>query len=282
MDSASWCGHRTRCRRRTTRVFGLIFDISERKRNRNNEQRYRLILDHIPDAISLTDRAGKYLYVNRQYETWTGKSAREVIGRNSQQVFGIRREDTRAQREHEHEVWEKAKAITMERDIRLSPDQSSQRAIITKFPIFDEAGEILAIGNTITDVTERHLAEQALRLSENRYQRLFELAPAALFESDWSQGKALIDDLRQQGVTDLRRHLLDNPQLIRYRVEVHNILYANIEAIRMFRADASKGRDQMFDRELTDDQRLALIEVLVGFAAGQIRVSYRRHNPSCG
>ena len=102
---------------RTTRVFGLIFDISERKRNRNNEQRYRLILDHIPDAISLTDRDGKYLYVNRQYETWTGKSAREVIGRNSQQVFGIRKEDARAQREHEHEVWEKAKAITMERDI---------------------------------------------------------------------------------------------------------------------------------------------------------------------
>jgi len=256
-------------------VVGMIFDISERKRAEENELRFKLILDTIPDVTFLKDRSGKILYVNKQYEAWTGKPAREVVGRQAAEVFDHDDDYRQLESELERRVWEKAMPITIEQDLPRLVVTEAQRAVVTRFPVFDENGEMLAIGYSAADVTERHRAEQALRASELRYRSLFESAPVALFESDWSAGKALVDELAKQGVSDLRRYLVDNPRLIRRRGDVHNILDANLEATKIFGYAENTDRSYMSERELTDNQRLALIEVLDGFSRGQTRVRYR-------
>jgi len=257
------------------RIVGMIFDISERKQAEVNELRYRLILETIPDAIFLKDRNGKILYVNKQYEAWTRKSALEVVGRKANEVFDHDKAYLELERELENKVWETSLPITIEQDLPRVVVEDRRRAVVTRFPVFEENGEMLAIGYSVTDVTERHNAEQASRASELRFRRLFESAPVALFESDWSAGKALVEELENQGVTDLRRHLIDNPKLIRKRTDVHNILNTNLEAMKIFGYDDNMGRDYMSESDLTEDQRLALIEVLEGFSQGQTRVRYR-------
>jgi len=262
-------------RGKVLQIVGMIFDISERKQAEENELRYRLILETIPDVTFLKDRNGKILYVNKQYEVWTNKSAQQVIGKQASQIFDYDDDYLQMERDLERQVWEKAVPITVEQDTPRTIVTEPRRVVVTRFPVFDENDEMLAIGYSATDVTERHNAEQALRASEARFRRLFESAPVALFESDWSAGKALVDELEDQGVTDLHRHLLDNPHLIRKRTDVHNILNTNLEAMKIFGYDDNMGRDYMSASELTADQRLALIEVLDGFSQGKTRVRYR-------
>ena len=53
-------------------------------------------------------------------------------------------------------------------------------------------------------------ATAASRL-DNDYQTLFQLAPVSLWLEDFSAVRQAFEQLRADGVTDLRRHLRDNP-----------------------------------------------------------------------
>ncbi len=58
----------------------------------------------------------------------------------------------------------------------------------------------------LTDPIVRHLNE-----TEQRYQRIFRGAPVPIWEQDISGVREALQDLRESGVTDLKRHLSDHP-----------------------------------------------------------------------
>jgi hypothetical protein len=47
------------------------------------------------------------------------------------------------------------------------------------------------------------------------HDEMFALAPISLWLEDFSGVKALFDDWRKHGVTDLREHFRDHPQLVK-------------------------------------------------------------------
>jgi PAS domain S-box-containing protein len=256
---------------RALRIVGMVFDISERKSAKENETRYRLLLNTIPDALSLKDREGRYLYVNREFEEWLGKPSYQICGLTEEEIFDPATTTFEMQRDHERRVWQEAETISMERQFPLTADGKIRHAVITKFPVFDESGEILAIGTTNTDVTERFHAQQALLASEQRYRRLFESAPVILAETDWSAGKALVDGLRSQGIDDIEQHIFEHPELLRRRADVMHILTINQEALRVYRTDSEESLRAFLDQEINQVQRLALTRDLVAFAEGNRR-----------
>ena len=256
---------------RALRIVGMVFDISERKTAKESELRYRLLLDNIPDALSLKDREGRYLYINRRFEDWLGKPSHQIYGQTAEEIFHPETRTLDQLREHERKVWEEGETVSMERQFPLTDDGQVRHAVITKFPIFDESGGILAIGTTNTDVTERYLAREAMRESEERYRLLFESAPAVLVESDWSKGKALIDGLHAEGVSDIGQYLRDHPELLRRRDQVIEVIDANREALRVFQVGTVDEFIETMSGELSEEQRRSTIEDLVNFAAGERR-----------
>lgn len=93
---------------------------------------------------------------------------------------------------------------------------------------------------TVRDIS----AEEAVRMSEMRYRRLFESAPAALFESDWSNGKALVDDLRAQGIEDVAAYLNRHPELVERRDRIMCLTNLNREALKVYQAST---REQLIE-----------------------------------
>jgi PAS domain-containing protein len=57
-------------------------------------------------------------------------------------------------------------------------------SIVQKFPLFDAAGEIYAIGAIVTDITDRKRSKEALRHSEERYRSVPKTATDAVVSID--------------------------------------------------------------------------------------------------
>ena len=55
---------------------------------------------------------------------------------------------------------------------------------ISAFPIRDESGRVVLVAEHVRDITDRHLAEQALKESEDRFRTLIEDSPESLFLTD--------------------------------------------------------------------------------------------------
>ena len=66
----------------------------------------------------------------------------------------------------------------------------------------------------IRDLSQRHLAEAALRESERRYRNIFDGAPVAIFEEDFYEVYLALQELKIQGVTDMAAYLDAHPEFV--------------------------------------------------------------------
>jgi PAS domain S-box-containing protein len=147
---------------------GTGSDISLQKRTefllRESEQRLTAIMDHVPAALFLKDRDARYLLINKQFEDWFGVDQQAVIGKNAYDLYPEERAKVYAdgdQRMLDH--WQ----VISDNVVIPSPTGEDKHYLLTKFPIFN-AGEPVGFGGVMNDVTERTMAELALRKSENR------------------------------------------------------------------------------------------------------------------
>jgi PAS domain S-box-containing protein len=126
------------------------------------ETRLREFIDHSPSLISLNDLQGRYLLVNRQFETWHGRCADEAIGRTPDELFSL----------NVAQLYRSASASPLNDTIvegeaeLVFQDGSAHTVLVTRFPIRGTGGRPIGIGTIATDVTESRLAEKRLRHSE--------------------------------------------------------------------------------------------------------------------
>ncbi len=152
---------------------GFLLDITERRaaeeQLREAEQRYRAIVEHVPAIIyvDLPDESQRTVYVSPQVEEVTGITQQEWIDDPDCWLKAIHPDDREDAREsfvaalRESLPWSaEYRMITRDgRTIWLRDDCAMMR---------DDEGTPLFIQGVIFDITERKLAEEALRDSEQR------------------------------------------------------------------------------------------------------------------
>lgn len=132
---------------------------------------------------------------------------------------------------------------------------------------FDTAGQVIGGFGTTQDITERKLAEHALRYSEARFHSLFESSPVPLWEEDFSAVKRCLAVLRTTSDISLRDYLAAHPEEIARLASLVRILDVN-QACVQFLGAASKAEvwkplpDYLDERSLPifADQIAALAE----------------------
>ncbi len=97
-------------------------------------------------------------------------------------------------------------------------------------PEYEENWERVLV--TIEDITAR-------RRAERRLVSLFEASPISLWEEDYSAIKIFLDELRAQGVTDLREYLNQHPEAVLHCAGLIKVLNVNQRTLELFGA-ASK------------------------------------------
>jgi PAS domain S-box-containing protein len=133
----------------------------------------------------------------------------------------------------------------------------------------DESGRPRRIFGVLQDITEQKRAEAALRESERRYRNIFQSTRVSIWEQDFSEVKAAIEDLKARGVRDLREYCAKHPEFVERAIAMAKIVDANAASVELL---AAQSRDEVlisFPRIFLPETTQAFVGVLVAIAEGQ-------------
>ncbi|SIN72893.1 PAS domain S-box-containing protein [Singulisphaera sp. GP187] len=142
-------------------------DISARKEAeealRESQEQLQAILDNSTAVIYVKDADGRYILVNRWYETLFKLPRDWILGKTDHEIWP--RDQADAVRANDREVLRKGKPIAFEEEIPHSDGLHTYISI--KFPLRTSSGSPWAVGGISSDITDRkRTEEQLLRQNE--------------------------------------------------------------------------------------------------------------------
>jgi PAS domain S-box-containing protein len=120
-----------------------------------NQAMFQSIMDHAPIMLSLRDLAGRFTFINRTYVAFAGQSEASIIGRTMAELRSTKLATAAA--EQDRFVIENRKSAQWE--MTLAKPNGPRNVLITKFPVYDAAGNVNALGTIVTDITDQKHAE---------------------------------------------------------------------------------------------------------------------------
>ncbi len=142
---------------------------------KKSEVKYRELIEQSADGIFIVDKDWKILFVNPR--------SCEMLGYHESELLGINIKDTYAP--EERDVADRRKQATQSGN-NLQFERKMRRKDGSAFPV-EVSVRVLKDGNfqgIVHDLTDRKLAETALRESEARFRELADMLPLTVFEID--------------------------------------------------------------------------------------------------
>ncbi|MDY6943875.1 MAG: PAS domain S-box protein [Pseudomonadota bacterium] len=118
------------------------------------------IVDHAPTMMYIKNPAGDYIWANRKCLDSVSLTLSALEGKRDEYFFTP--EIAQKMRDEDQEVLERQTPLAFE----LAMDFEGQKAtfLTTKFPLYNEAGQRVAVGGISTDISERKRIEDGLRI----------------------------------------------------------------------------------------------------------------------
>jgi len=177
-------------------VYGL--DITDRKQVEatlaESESRYRLLAENTLDVIWVMDMDQRFTYVNPAIEAMTGFTQEEWVGtRLSEHCTEAAYAEMLEVIQGELDRGPDRRGVVFETEM-LRKDGTEIAVEIHGMVGFDENGHPAQIQGTTRGITERRLAEGALRRSEEKYRRIVEAAQEGIWVIDAEARTTYVND----------------------------------------------------------------------------------------
>ena len=169
----------TRERRTDTGGFvGIRTDVTEVQNGRDMLQS---LIDNIPELVTLKDADGRYFFVNKCFEDWTGTSRDSIIGKSVFDVYEP--EDAEKYEERDRRIAQTLAPEMDEVEIRF-PDGMKRTVMLIAFPVLDEHGGFGGSGVICIDISARIRSEQALADKEAQLRAALDTMPSGVLMVD--------------------------------------------------------------------------------------------------
>ena len=165
-----------------SRFVGTHSDISELKQVeealRQSQTHLRTVFETIPDLMWLKDPDGVYISCNARFERFFGAPEAEIVGKTDYDF--VARDLADLFRENDRAAIATGGPRRNEEEVTFADDGHRELLETVKTPVYDPDGHLIGVLGVGRDITERKLAEEALRESEDKYRMLFEMADDAI------------------------------------------------------------------------------------------------------
>ncbi|GAB3043763.1 PAS domain S-box protein [Spirosoma pulveris] len=158
------------------RLIGVIRDRTKKRQAdqalKVSEKRYRSLVDHLKDIVFQTDLSGNLTYLNPVWQKITGFSVEEALGKPFLEfVFP----DDRVRNQYLCELLISRQKEICRHVVRYIHKDGGYRWIDVFAQLtVNEQDEITGLAGTLTDITERKQAEDAMLESEQRFRDIAE------------------------------------------------------------------------------------------------------------
>ncbi len=147
---------------------------------RRSEELYRTLIENTGEGIAFVDLNEQFTFANPTAEQIFGVEQGMLQGRcirefTTPEVFQAIREQTKTR----HGGARASYTINI-----IRADGEPRTLLITATPQFDDRGVLTGAFGIFRDITEKHEAEEALRVSEQRFRDLYDDAPVGYHEID--------------------------------------------------------------------------------------------------
>lgn len=145
----------------------------------STNKRIQGIMDYAPVAIYVRDLDGYFTFLNKTVSDLYHMPHEEIVGKK---LFDILPNNNIANEINNNDLEVIKTKEPTKFDESLPQDDGLHHYISTKFPLFDEVGELCAVGSVSTDITERIHIEESLRISQQRLLLYREQSPLGIIE----------------------------------------------------------------------------------------------------
>lgn len=171
------------------RVFTTFTDITDLKKAEEELQHQKEFLETlmqtIPNPIFYKNAQGYYTGCNKAFETFLGKSSKEIVGKTA---FSLAPQEI-AQLYHKKDMELISNPGNQTYEWQIKDSKNELRDVIfDKATIVDKQGGILGIVGVITDITERKKAELSIQQNSERLKAL-----VRIFEFKSTNKQELLD-----------------------------------------------------------------------------------------
>jgi PAS domain S-box-containing protein len=213
---------------RPIRLRGIVQDITENKRTeeklRESEEKYRNIVETANEGIYLVNDEAKLTYANKKVEELSGYTLKEIIGRP---IWDFISEECKPVAKSNLE--KRSRGINVNYEVKLiRKDGSSRWAFISAKPFFNKDGKFTGYLGMLTDITERKIAEEKLRESEEKYRNIVEIANEGIlvidselrvtfynkklmdmlgYNSEEGLGRPIWDFIKEESIATAKQHM---------------------------------------------------------------------------
>ena len=270
-------------------------DISERKRieteKRESEARYQALINLGTEAgeaiIMVSDKDGKegvHSFISDQWIKITGYSLEELQKMTFRELLHPKDREASLAR---HRLKMSGVAIPGLYEMTVIRKDGTEVPIELTGGFTTYKGQRCTV-NYIRDITQRKQAEEKIKLaqleirqSEERYRSLFEDAPVAIWELDYTDVKNRIDSLRGKGITDFENFFKKNPDEFLDCFNLRKVIGFNNAVVALLAAHSKE--DVMVNIQKHLETRPSGLQTdltnLVALTKGETKISYQIFDP---
>jgi PAS domain S-box-containing protein len=168
-------------------AFSFVKDITERvqteKTLRDNEEKYRLLVENQSDLIVKVDTEGKFLFVSPSYCKMFGKTENELLGNAFMPL--VHEDDRLATEKAMKKLYSEPYHVKLEQ--RAFTVNGWRWILWSDTGVLDENGELKEIIGIGQDITEKKRAEIQLSEQERRLSSLVGNLPGYVYRCDFDE-----------------------------------------------------------------------------------------------
>ena len=165
--------------------MAIVQDISERKQGEERLREYERVVEGLDEMIVVVDRDYRYVIANRAYLNYRGMENAQVIGRRVDELVNrVVFEEILKPRMDE---CFQGKVVRYEKKYEYS--RIGERDLLVSYFPIEGPTAVDRIACVLQDVTERKRTEEALKKSEEKFSKAFQLSPMSITLTTLEEGR---------------------------------------------------------------------------------------------